>query len=86
MTRLQKVLMGAVSVVALTAQMMALILVMRAIGFDGWISYQRLFAVIPVGLLIFNSPILVLMLIVRHEDKKDAARKRAVSKNKRKPK
>ena len=86
MTRLQKILMGAAIIAALFTQIAALTFVLGGCQIGGWIDFQRHLAIYPVGLLIFNSPILVLMAIVRHEDKKDAARKRAASKNKRKPK
>ena len=86
MTRLQKILFGVVIAIALTTQFIALSYVLSACQIDGWISFQRHLAIYPVGLLVFNGPILVLMAIVRHEDKKDAARKRAASKNKRRAK
>lgn len=86
MTRLQKIIIGAVSVLAFTAQFIALTFVLGNCQIDGWIDFQRHLAVYPVGLLIFNSPIIVLMGFVAREDKKDAARKRAASKNKRRAK
>ena len=86
MTRLQKIIIGVVSVLALAAQFVALTYALSACQINGWIDFQRHLVIYPAGLLIFNSPILVLVAIVGHEDKKDAARKRAASKNKRRVK
>ena len=86
MTRLQKIIIGVVSVLALTTQFAALTFVLGTCQIDGWIDFQRHLVIYPLGLLIFNSPILVLMGFVAREDKKDAARKRAASKNKRRAK
>ena len=86
MTRLQKIIIGAVSIFALTAQFVALTYVLSACQIDGWIDFQRHLVIYPIGLLVFNSPILLLMGFVSREDKKDAARKRAASKNTRRAK
>ena len=86
MNRLQKVMMGAAIFASIFSQIVALTFVLGNCQIDGWISFQRHLVIYPVGLLVFNSPILLLMGFVAREDKKDAARKKAAYKNKRKPK